>query len=245
MEITIGMLVGGAERRKKYQDIIERLLFHELFRINYLFYATLEQLDSAMLCGCSSADILILPASPACFAFAKRLRALDRRCLILYPAQDMSLVLQAFESMPMAYVPARGGCAGALERAVLQAADYVKGMKSGISFETKSVVLQYSVHEIDYFESQYRLVHIVKQGQKRDTVTTRLDRVQERLPGSFYRCHQSFLVNMGHIDRIDKSTREIHLRSGQCVPSSKKLFSGFLDAFRAFQEGGGADAGIL
>lgn len=244
MELTIGMLAGGAEKQKKYQKVIERLLFHEPFRINYLFYASLEHLSSAMLCDRVSVDILILPASAASFAFAKRLRALDRRCLILYPARDMSLVLQAFESMPMAYVPTQSCSPNTLEKAVLRAARYVKGMKSDITFETKSAILQYSLQEIDYFESQYRVVHIVKQNQKRDTITARLDNVQQRLPESFYRCHQSFLVNMEHVDHIDKSNREIHLRSGQRVPSSKKLFPHFLEVFRTFQ-GGVEDAGIL
>lgn len=244
MELTIGMLVGGMEKQKKYQEVIERLLFHEPFRINCLFYDSLEHLCGAMLCDRVSVDILILPASAASFAFAKRLRTLDRRCLILYPARDMSLVLQAFESMPMAYVPAQGGSPGTLEKAVLRAAHYVKGMRSDITFETKSAILQYSLQEIDYFESQYRVVHIVKQNQKRDTITARLDNVQQRLPESFYRCHQSFLVNMENVEHIDKSNREIYLRSGQRVPSSKKLFPHFLEAFRTFQ-GGGEDAGIL
>lgn len=242
MELTIGMLVSGSEKRKKYREVIERLLFHELFQVNYLFYASLEQLGGAMLCDHVRVDILILPASAASFDFSKRLRAVDRHCLILYPARDMSLVLQAFESMPMAYVPS--GSPGTLERAVLRAVDYIKGMKDDISFETKSAVFRYSLHEIDYFESQYRVVHIVKQNQKRDTITARLDSVQERLPESFYRCHQSFLVNMEHIAHIDKPNREIRLRSGQCVPSSKKLFPYFLEAFRTFQ-GGVESAGIL
>lgn len=210
--------------------------------VQYSFYISLEQVYQEMICRNVRTDILLLQADPRNFAFAEELRTIDRNCLILYPARSQELVLQAFASMPMAYIPPRGQGGHSLEQAVLQAVNYLKRIKSEITFETKSNILHYALHEIDYFESQYRLVHIVKRDGKAETITARLDQVQTQLPGSFYRCHQSFLVNMDHIACIDKSNKEVHFQSGQIVPSSKKLFSDFLDAYREFKNGGGADA---
>lgn len=245
MEITIGMLVGSRERQRRYKETIQRLLAQELLTVEFAFYISLEKLYEDMVCGNVRADILLLQAGLQNFEFARELRALDRNCLFLYPAKDMALVLRAFESMPMAYVPVQGApSAPSLEQAILQAVAYVKKMKSEIRFDTKSACLRYALHEIDYFESQYRLVHIVKRNKKVETITARLDHVQGRLPPSFYRCHQSYLVNMGNIAFIDKTNREAHFRSGQIVPSSKKLFSGFLEAYRNFGDGGDIGAGV-
>jgi len=244
MEIVIGMLVSSLERQQKYRGILQKLLLHELVQVRICFYQSLKHLSEALLDSGARVDILILQADPRHFSFARQLRQTDRSCLILYPAKDLSLVLSAFASMPIAYVPAQdGGCA--LEREVLRAVNYIKKVKGQITFETKSAVYQYALDEIDYFESQYRLVRIVKRNQKTDTITAKLDAVQQRLPASFGRCHQSYLVNMDHIVSIDKSLREIHLNSGQVVPSSKNQFTEFLEAFRRYRNGGNVNAGIL
>lgn len=245
MEITIGMLVGREENQIKYRKKILGLLQYEPVKVDFQFYLSLEQLYENMLRGSARVDILVLSAGIKNFEFAKELRISDRNCLILYPARDMSLALQAFESMPMAYIPAQGSTAAcSLENAIFKAVDYIRKIKREIVFETKSAFLRYSLYEIDYFESQYRLVHIVSRSKKTETITARLDEVQNRMPESFYRCHQSFLVNMDNISFIDKSNREVHFVSGQCVPSSKKLFTGFLNAYREYREGGAGNAGI-
>lgn len=236
VEITIGMLVGSPAQQNKYREVLQRLLLHEPVRAVIRFYPTLPLLRKSLLEEYAWLDILILQADPQNFAFAQEFRAADRHCLILYPARDLDLVLSAFPSMPIAYVPVQNDNSS-LGREILRAVDYIRKVKDEISFETKSAVYQYTLDEIDYFESQYRLVHIVTRDRKTDTITAKLDAVQERLPASFARCHQSYLVNMDHIADVDKTAREVHLRSGQSVPSSKKLFAEFLETFRRYRKG--------
>ena len=215
MDITIGMLAENEERQKRYQRAIRTLLTPEDMTAEFLFYPSLKQLRDAMAGG-ARVDLLVLQAGLLGLSFAA--------------------------PVPMTYISAPGG-ADSLEQAILRAADYLKRTKSGIDFETKSFCLHYGLLEIDYLESQYRLVHIVNRNKKTQTITARLDDVQKRLPASFYRCHQSFLVNMENISFIDKSNREIHFTSGQSVPSSKMLFTGFLEAYRNFREGGDSHTG--
>lgn len=241
MEILIGLLVSDTERQKKYREIIQRLLLHETARIDIQFYQSLSHLREAVFNGNERLDMLILQAAPQNFSFAQELRILDRACLILYPARDMTLVLKAFSSMPAAYIPAQN-TGHTLGGEILRAVDFIKKSKGRITFETKSVIYQYALDEIDYFESQYRMVHIVKRNRKVDTITAKLDVVQRRLPPGFGRCHQSYLVNMGHIKSIDRTLREVHFHSGQSVPASKKLFTEFLESFRKYcNEGDGYD----
>ena len=122
--------------------------------------------------------------------------------------------------------------------AIVKAVNYIQKSRQEISFETKSKLIHYALYEIDYFESQYRIVHIIKQNGKKESIHSRLDQIEEILPDNFYRCHQSYLINMDHIDYIDKSAKEIYFLSGQCVVSSKKLFTDFLNAYRLYKDGG-------
>ncbi len=238
MEIIIGMLVSNKELQNKYRKIIEYLFLTKSDSPVFVFFDSLANLNEEMLYGQTKVDILIMPASTKSFEFAKSLRMKDRNCLILYPAKNMELVLDAFESMPMAYVlPQNSADNHALSQAILKAVDYIHKSKQEISFETKSKLLHYSLYEIDYFESQYRIVHIVKRNGSTEAITSRLDQVEASLPIHFYRCHQSYLVNMDNIDYIDKSSKEIYFYSGQCVPSSKKLFTDFLHAYHAYKMG--------
>lgn len=238
MEIVIGMLVSSKDRQQKYKRIIERLLAMELQKPVILFYDSLSKMYDDLIYGQSRADILIMQASGQSYEFAQKLRMSDRYCLILYPAQNMDLVLDAFESMPMAYILPQGTSASdALSDAILKAVRYIQKAKREISFETKSKLLHYSLYEIDYFESQYRIVHIVKRSGNTETITSRLDQIEDLLPSNFYRCHQSYLVNMDNIAYIDKGNKEVYFYSGQSVPSSKKLFTDFLTAYRAYRGG--------
>lgn len=239
MEIIVGMLVSNKELQNKYKKIIEYLFLTKMDNPVFVFFASVENLRQEMLYEQKRVDLLIMPASEVSFAFAKSLRMQDRSCVILYPAKNMELVLDAFESMPMAYIlPKNGTNQNTLSEAVLKAADYIHRSKQEISFETKSKLLHYALYEIDYFESQYRIVHIVKRNGNTEAITSRLDQVEGMLPSNFYRCHQSYLVNMDNIDYVDKSNKEIYFLSGQCVPSSKKLFTDFLNAYRAYKGGG-------
>lgn len=241
MEIIVAMLVSGAEKRRKYKRIIEYLFMKDLNTPTFLFYSSLKELREDMLIKHKRADILIMQASLSNFEFANELRKNDRSCIIIYPAKDMDLVLESFESMPMAYILPGGEASKGLAGALMKAAEYLNNARQEISFETKSRLLHYSLYDIDYFESQYRLVHIVERSGTRETITSRLDDVENIVPKSFFRCHQSFLVNMDNIKSIDKTNKTIYFYSGKSVPSSKKLFTGFLNAYKRYKNGGNAD----
>jgi len=239
MEISVGMVVNDAAKRDKYKNIVNLILGRELHRADISFYSSLNNLYESTIRGNKKLNILIIPAAQQSFELAKEIRVKDRNCIIIYPAQNMDCVLDSFESMPMAYVlpnsnPEQGDLATAIKKAV----KYIDKQTQDVMFETKSKLLHYALYEIDYFESQYRIVHIIKTNGNTETVTARLDDVQGILPRNFARCHQSFLVNMDNIKSIDKTNKEVHFHSGQSVPSSKKLFTSFLEEYKNYLNGG-------
>lgn len=230
------MLVSEQERREKYKKIIRYLITNDLDTPEFLCYSSLRELHGDIMIKNKRVDILIMPASLSNYEFACELRKSDRHCIIIYPARNMELVLESFDSMPIAYVVPESGRNG-LSDALIKATELLRSARQEISFETKSKLLHYSLYNIDYFESQYRMVHIVERSGMRETITSRLDDVETQLPGSFFRCHQSFLVNMDNIKYIDKAAKMVYFRSGQIVPSSKKLFTGFLNAYKTYKTG--------
>lgn len=234
MTIIVGMLVGQKERQEKYKRIISQILLRDLNQTRFLAFSTMQDLYNEMILNHRRADILILQATENNIRFARLLRETDTRCLIIYPAKNMNCVLQAIGSMPIAYVPAEGGDGTTLTDAIAAASRYLKKINSEVSFETKSSVLTYSLAEIDYFESCYRIVDIVKRDGSKDSVACKLDEVEARKFPYFTRCHQSYLINMGNIKVIDKSNRVIYFYSGQSVTSSKNLFSAFLEEYRKY-----------
>lgn len=239
MDIVVAMLVADKERQKKYKRIIQYYMNQELVTPNFKIYTTLKNVYEDFVLNGERADIILLQASKANFEVMKKVRELDRNCIILYPAQNTEDVLLAFESMPMAYVvPQEMRNENSMASAIVKALRYIKVARKQLEFETKSKVLSYALYEIDYFESQYRLVHIVKRNGSVETITKKLDDIErENQLENFYRCHQSYLVNMDHVKSIDKATKTVYLDSGRSVPSSKQLFSGFLEAFRKYKGG--------
>lgn len=73
--------------------------------------------------------------------------------------------------------------------------------------------------EICFIESDRRKVRIHAGDEVVEAYAT-LGSLMSRLPASFINCHKSFLVNMDHIERIDKGG--IVLRSGETVPVSRQ-----------------------
>ena len=51
----------------------------------------------------------------------------------------------------------------------------------------------------------------------------RLEEMKQRLPGRFFQCHKSFLVNMDAVRRIDKN--RILLKTGEEIPISKAKYT--------------------
>lgn len=84
-----------------------------------------------------------------------------------------------------------------------------------LSVSTSGLTAQVLAGDIIFAESEKRVVHIHCVGGT-ITVYERLDDIEKRLDERFVRCHQSFLVNMDFISRLDGST--FVLRDKQYAP---------------------------
>lgn len=96
----------------------------------------------------------------------------------------------------------------------------------------RSSVIHLAFHEILYIESQNSKCMIHTISGKPYTVYKTLNTIEKELNSSnFYRCHQSFLVNLYHVRQIDK---QFILWNGESVPIRQRGIKPARDAFVAY-----------
>lgn len=81
---------------------------------------------------------------------------------------------------------------------------------------------------ISYVESSRRKAVIHADGRTIEAYA-KLDDLERLLPSAFARCHKSFLVNMGRIEKVEAS--ELVLLDGTRIPVSHRLHSALADRF--------------
>lgn len=64
------------------------------------------------------------------------------------------------------------------------------------------------------------------------TFNGRLDELEQAFPSCFFRCHKSYLVNLGAVIKYDKENAS--LKSGENVPIARRKFADFGTAFLTF-----------
>ena len=94
------------------------------------------------------------------------------------------------------------------------------------SIKIGNQVLNVPLHEILFFESSVE--------QKNHILLHRLNGVLEfrgyinkvsNLDAPFFHCHQSFVINTEHIQRLDSVNREVEMANGMLVPISRRRLS--------------------
>ncbi len=103
-----------------------------------------------------------------------------------------------------------------------------------VSIETPSSLVRLPLDEIYYVESDkhYLTYHAVR-GDFR--CRGQLKSLMAELPGEmFARCHASYLVNLEHVERIDRNQVFVH---GKALPVSRACQKSLMDAFTRFLGG--------
>ncbi len=110
--------------------------------------------------------------------------------------------------------------------------------KKQIEEREKSIIIRhkagsevYKYRDILYLESKAHQV-IIHTKKKDITVYEKLNAYEEQLKDGFVRVHQSYLVNMRYIKRIDRN--ELLLQNDVLLPVSKSRFLSARDRYLAF-----------
>jgi len=110
-----------------------------------------------------------------------------------------------------------------------------KNKKETFSFKNGSETYNLNLNSIQYFEIYGHDVRIFLTDQTLNYYGT-LSELEDALRGKgFYRCHKSYLVNLGHISKITSS--EISLKLGTRIPLSKYRRKDLLEQFASYMGG--------
>ncbi len=94
------------------------------------------------------------------------------------------------------------------------------------SFKCDGEMMRISYDNIEYFESNARKVTLYTFDR---TVTyyfsAKLDDIARILPDNFLRCHQSYIVNMKHISKFDRTNRTFCMLSKDEVFVSRRMYT--------------------
>lgn len=75
---------------------------------------------------------------------------------------------------------------------------------------------------ICYFEARSKKIYLRLRGEEIGFAGT-LDQLQKTLPKSFVRCHRSYIVNMGWVERFSLSENLLYLWEGFAIPVSRSF----------------------
>ncbi|MBQ8508471.1 MAG: response regulator transcription factor [Clostridia bacterium] len=231
MEISVCIYNVNNDEAEILQRFIAAVLFHADYRAKILSCSTETALRKTTI-KYPYVDMLFLPASSFGLSFAEELRKTNRTTTIVFLADDDKNVYRAFHSLPIAYLidPKEKQ---KLSETVLKAASWVMSGKKTFCHESRTQILQLKYKDIDYFESEYRIVHIHRTDGTYETITAKLDEVEAMLPSNnFCRCHKSYLVNLENIASVNKSEKTVLFKSGAKVFSSKAQYPTLIAALK-------------
>ena len=231
MEISVCIYNINNDEAEILQRFIAAVLFHADYRAKILSCSTEAALRKTTI-KYPYVDILFLPASSFGLSFAEELRKTNRTTTIVFLADDDNSVYRAFHSLPIAYLIDLKE-KQKLSETVLRAASWVMSGKKTFCHESRTQILQLKYKDIDYFESEYRIVHIHRTDGTYETITAKLDEVEAMLPSNnFCRCHKSYLVNLENIASVNKSEKTVLFKSGAKVFSSKAMYPTLIAALK-------------
>lgn len=231
MEISVCIFNMDNDEAEVLQRFIAAVLFHADYRAKILLCST-ESALRRITTKYPYVDLLFMPATAFGIGFGEELRRTNRTTTIVFLSDDDNNVYRAFRSLPIAYLIEHND-KQKLSETILRAASWVMSGKKTFCHESRAQILQLKYKDIDYFESEYRIVHIHRTDGTYETITAKLDDVEAMLPSNnFCRCHKSYLVNLENIAAVNKSEKTVLFKSGAKVFSSKAQYPALIAALK-------------
>lgn len=162
---------------------------------------------------------------------AKRLQSLSERPVIIFITSSMEAAVEGY----------RVNAAGFILKPVQEAdfeetfsrviSMYLKPQTAAITITHNRVPLTLPLRKIVYFENRLHRVSILTSDGELLTSSHKLTGFQEMLSeySQFLRCHQSFLVNLDYVERMEDNS--FLLQNQQLVPISRNFYKQSKNAY--------------
>ena len=127
-----------------------------------------------------------------------------------------------------------------LKRALAEVEKRKVRKKKQLLIKTRNRSMNLDESAILYLESRGKKVEVHIPGETIEVYAS-MNKLEEELGESFYRCHRGYLVNMAHI--IEYRTDRIRLNNGEEVYLAKEKYQSFVKTYMRYLRNGGMSHG--
>ncbi|QHI71310.1 LytR/AlgR family response regulator transcription factor [Aminipila terrae] len=107
-----------------------------------------------------------------------------------------------------------------VKNALVKAVDYIEeNTNQYLTAITKSEIVMIPLEEITFIEKEKRKVHVVDKEGSKTSFYSSFEEIETQLSTDFYRCHNSYIINLHKIRSIDSKC--ILMSNGLSVPVSR------------------------
>lgn len=186
-------------------------------------------------------DIVFLDCSQLQQAamLAKYLREQNMSTSWVYMGEDLKGLCRVLLLRPSAYLPDLNNSRIVLSvLRSLESYHWELQKKKEFSFKFEGEYIRVPYTDISYFESSAKKVTLHFANSSRTyCFSAKLDDIEQKLPEFFLRCHQSYLVNMHLIRRIDSQNHSFLLHSNEEILISRRNYTTAREAYQSFLDG--------
>lgn len=212
------------------QDLCAQILSDWDMQGAVQLFASADALDAEMREAPDTFDLLLLDIQMEGMngiEYAQKLRQEGNRVSIIFITNCADYALDGYQVQPVNFL-LKPVTRPTLEQA-LRTDMELNHKPKNMLFRTGGKSISVAVSDIRYIESMNHniIVHTVD-GERIFAVS--LSETERSAPvGAFFRCHNSFLVNMDYVEEIGRT--EIRLRDGSRLPVGRRFYQSFQSAF--------------
>jgi len=161
---------------------------------------------------------------------AKQIRKTNKNCYFIFTTGHLEYGFQAYQYKTFDYLP-KPITIERLEKTILRLFEDIKGSyKTFIRLDNKNTIID--ENEIKYIKRDG--MKIIFHTDSRDyEIYSSFNKIQDKLPDNFVRCHKSFIANVNNVTTIEPVSNIVYFSDSSCDigPKYKNDFIHIFDEF--------------
>lgn len=161
---------------------------------------------------------------------AEKIRATNKDCYFIFTTAYMEYGLLAYRCKTFDYIQ-KPITSKRLEDTIIRLFDDIKGVsKKFIRLDNKNTIID--ENEVSYIKRDG--MKIIFHTEARDyEVYSSFNKIQDKLPDNFVRCHKSFIANVNNITKVEPTSNLVYFNDSSCDigPKYKNTFMEVISSY--------------
>ena len=163
---------------------------------------------------------------------AEKIRKDNKYCYFIFTTGHLEYGFQAYQCKTFDYLP-KPITTERLEKTIIRLFDDIKGSdKTFIRLDNKNTIID--ENEIKYIKRDG--MKIIFHTDSRDyEIYSSFNKIQDKLPDNFVRCHKSFIANVNNVTKIEPVSNMVYFNNSYC-DIGPKYKNDFIHKFDGFSD---------